>query len=136
MPIAVVWLPSPAETSARDPARSMGEDWLPYSRARLNAALEAGKPVFVDLTAAWCLTCKVNEWGALAAPGVKRAFDEMQTVKLRGDWTNRDPEITALLGEYGRIGVPLYLYFPKGEAGAMILPQILTEAEILKAVRR
>lgn len=136
VPIAFVWLPSPAETSSRDPARTAGEDWLPYSRARLNAALDAGRPVFVDLTAAWCLTCKVNEWGALAAPRVKRALDEAEVIKLRGDWTNRDPEVTALLGEYGRIGVPLYLYFPKGETSAKILPQILTEADILEAVSR
>jgi thiol:disulfide interchange protein DsbD len=134
VPVAFAWLPTPGETSARNPALAAGEDWLPYTRARLNAALEAGKPVFIDLTAAWCLTCKVNEWGALAAPRVRRAFDAAETVRLRGDWTNRDPEITALLSEHGRIGVPLYLYFPKGQTNAMILPQILTEAEILRAV--
>jgi thiol:disulfide interchange protein DsbD len=135
VPIAFAWLPTPGESSSRDPARTIGEDWIPYSRARLNAALESGRPVFIDLTAAWCLTCKVNEWGALAAPRVRRALEETETVLLRGDWTNRDPEITALLSEHGRIGVPLYLYFPKGQASAKILPQILTEADILTAVR-
>jgi thiol:disulfide interchange protein DsbD len=134
VPVGFVWLPAPAQTSGRDPAATVGEDWLPYSRARLDTAIEAGRPVFVDLTAAWCLTCKVNEWGALSAPRVRRAFEEGDVVRLRGDWTNRDPEITALLTEHDRIGVPLYLYYPENGGRAKILPQILTETGLLEVL--
>jgi thiol:disulfide interchange protein DsbD len=87
--------------------------------------------VFVDFTAAWCITCLVNERVALETADTRRAFERTGTVKLKGDWTNRDPEITALLKELGRAGVPLYLYWPSGAERPTILPQILTEASMV-----
>ena len=111
------------------------EGWERFSRDRLNQAVAAGKPVFVDFTAAWCITCLVNERVALETPAVRRAFEQTGTVKLKGDWTNRDPEITAPLKELGRAGVPLYLYWAPGAEQPMILPQVLTEARSVRTVR-
>jgi len=107
------------------------DGWERYSRDRLNQAVAAGKPVFVDFTAAWCITCLVNERVALETPDVRRAFAQAGVVKLKGDWTNRDPEITSLLKELGRAGVPLYLWWAPGAERPKILPQVLTESLLL-----
>lgn len=105
-----------------------------YSAASLNALREAGTPVFVNLTAAWCITCKVNEAIALSSSRLAQTFAARGIRYLKGDWTARDPEITALLEAYGRSGVPLYLYFAPGAARAKILPQLLTEDTVIAAV--
>ena len=97
-------------------------------------ARAAGKPVFVDLTAAWCITCLVNERVALETAATKQAFERTGTVKLKGDWTNRDPEISALLKEIGRAGVPVYLYWAPGAQAPKILPQILTESLVISEI--
>ena len=100
------------------PAAGVSFDgWERFSRERLNQAVAAGKPVFVDFTAAWCITCLVNERVALETPAVRRAFEQAGVVKLKGDWTNRDPEITSSLKELGRAGVPLYLCWAPGADG-------------------
>jgi thiol:disulfide interchange protein DsbD len=107
------------------------EGWERFSRARMNEAVAAGKPVFVDFTAAWCITCLVNERVALETQAVRNGFEQAGVVKLKGDWTNRDPEITSSLKELGRAGVPLYLFWVPGAAQPKILPQVLTESLIL-----
>jgi thiol:disulfide interchange protein DsbD len=108
-------------------------DFVSYSKAALEEARREG-PVFVNFTAAWCITCKVNELVAMQSDKVIRVFDENNVTYMKGDWTNEDPEITAALAEYGRNGVPLYLYFDTGEKDAQILPQILTEDIVIQAV--
>ena len=117
-------------TSVKSAASS---DFVSYSKTALEEARYEG-PVFVNFTAAWCITCKVNELVALQSDKVMRVFDENNVTHMKGDWTNEDPEITAALAEYGRNGVPLYLYFDKGEEDAQILPQILTEDIVIQAV--
>jgi len=104
-----------------------------YSAARLDALLDAGKPVFVNLTAAWCVTCLVNEEVALSGQALASAFEKQGIVYLKGDWTNRDAEITRLLEQHGRAGVPLYLAYRAGSRTPAILPQILTETLVLDA---
>jgi thiol:disulfide interchange protein len=113
------------------PAGVSFEGWERFTRARMAEAVAAKKPVFVDFTAAWCITCLVNERVALETPDTRRAFEQTGTVKLKGDWTNRDSEITGLLKELGRAGVPLYLYWAPGAEKPVILPQLLTEATIV-----
>lgn len=105
----------------------------PYSAQRFAALKAAGRPVFVNATAAWCITCLVNERVALSSATLAKAFADNGVAALKADWTNQNPEITALLTENGRTGVPLYLYVPKGK-DAIILPQILTEATMLNAI--
>jgi thiol:disulfide interchange protein DsbD len=120
-------------SAATAPAQSskLGE---PYAAAKLAALRAANRPVFVDATAAWCITCLVNEDAVLSRDSVKSAFASKKVVYLVADWTNRNPEITALLKENGRSGVPLYLYYAPGAAKPRILPQILTESLVLGAL--
>ena len=94
----------------------------------------ANRPVFVDATAAWCITCLVNEDAVLSRDSVKGAFASKNVAYLVADWTNQNPEITALLKENGRSGVPLYLYYAPGAATPKVLPQILTAPEVLLAI--
>jgi len=104
-----------------------------YSRNALAIAQQKG-PVFVNFTAAWCITCKVNELNALDVDAVKLAFKDNAITYLKGDWTNEDPGITAALQEYGRTGVPLYLLYAKDASRATVLPQILTPGIVLDAL--
>ncbi len=87
----------PPRPPRRRAARAAGvnfDGWERFSRARMTEAVAAGKPVFVDFTAAWCITCLVNERVALETPAARKAFEQAGVVKLKGDWTNRDAEIT------------------------------------------
>ena len=95
-----------------------------FSDTALAEARASGKPVFVWLTADWCLTCKVNENVAIEREATRAAFEQAGVVAIRGDWTRRDPAITRLLTEHGAAGVPLYLWYAPGQ-DAEILPQVL-----------
>ncbi len=105
----------------------------PYSEARLAELRAEGRTVFVDFTADWCITCKVNERVALAAADVRQAFAERKVVWLVGDWTREDPLITRTLERFGRNGVPLYLVY-QGAAEATVLPQLLTPSIVIDAL--
>ena len=105
----------------------------PFTAQRISLLESMGKPVFVNLTASWCVTCLINERVALDSDAVRQAFAARGIVALKGDWTTQNPEITDLLQQFGRSGVPLYLlYGGKGEP--VILPQILTAASVLDAL--
>ena len=92
-----------------------------------------GRPVFVNLTAAWCISCKVNERVALSTDGFRAALHTHNIVYLKGDWTNRNDEIAAVLRSFGRAGVPLYLLYPPDTTKQpLVLPQILTEATVIQ----
>jgi len=106
----------------------------PYTAVTLASLRAANRPVFVDATAAWCITCLVNEDAVLSRPSVKSAFAAKNVAYLVADWTNQNPEITALLKDSGRSGVPLYLYYAPGAKAPVILPQILTESGVLGAI--
>lgn len=112
-----------------------GPSWQVYSPELLQQLRQKG-PVFVNFTAAWCITCKVNEAVALDSVTMKQAFNKAGIIYLKGDWTNEDPLITAALAEYGRSGVPLYLLYPQGSKKAEVLPQILTENIVQDAINR
>jgi thiol:disulfide interchange protein DsbD len=106
----------------------------PYTAARLAALRAEGRPVFVNMTAAWCVTCLVNERVAIATTPVREAFAAHHVAYLKGDWTRQDAAITAFLRAHGRDGVPLYMYFPPGDQPPTVLPQILTEQTVLHAI--
>ena len=101
-----------------------------YTADRL-AKLRTAGPVFVNFTAAWCITCKVNEQVALSSSELEEAFADAGVAYLKADWTNEDPLITRALADYGRSGVPLYLLYAPGEERARVLPQVLTKAIII-----
>lgn len=112
-----------------------GDNWEPFSMARLHELRAQGRPVFVNFTAAWCISCLVNERVALSQVSVKQAMQAGGISYLKGDWTNQDAEITAMLAQFGRSGVPLYLYYPPGQSSSpSILPQILTPDIVIGAI--
>lgn len=106
----------------------------PYSAAKLAELRAANRAVFVDATAAWCITCLVNEDAVLSRASVQKAFAAKNVAYLVADWTNQNPEVTALLKDNGRSGVPLYLYYAPGAKTPIILPQILTESAVLGVI--
>ena len=105
--------------------------WRPYSANTLNMQLKNKNAVFVSLSADWCLTCLVNEKLVLNSKSFLASLKSQGIVYMRGDWTNYDPEITKLLNNQNRSGVPLYLFYPPGETIPIILPQILTVNSVI-----
>jgi thiol:disulfide interchange protein DsbD len=124
-----------APSSANSPQTGDAAAWQPWSRAAQDRELAAGRPVFVDFTAAWCVTCQANKRLVLNASPVVRAFADRQVVRMRADWTNRDPAITAELARFQRNGVPLYVLYD-GKGGVRILPELLTENTVVSALGR
>ena len=114
---------------------SAAEPSEPFSAARLAELRSQGRPVFVNMTAGWCISCLVNERFALSPQPVRDAFARAHVVYLKGDWTKQDPAISAFLQEHGRNGVPLYLFYPPGQQPD-VLPQILGEATLLREVAK
>ena len=112
-----------------------GIPWRAYSRAALDELRAAGTPVFVDFTAAWCLTCKVNEHVVFSSQEVRDAFAARDVAMLRADWTSRDDEITRALASFGRSGVPLYVLYGAG-VEPVVLPSVLTRGVVLDALRK
>ena len=110
--------------------------WQPWSEAAVRSALAQGRPVFVDFTAAWCVTCQVNKRLVLSTQAVERRFVELGIARFRADWTNRNPAITAALARMNRSGVPVYaLYSPPG-GPPVLLPEVLTRRLVLDALER
>jgi DsbC/DsbD-like thiol-disulfide interchange protein/cytochrome c biogenesis protein CcdA len=110
-----------------------GAAWEPYSEARLSSLVAAGQPVFVDFTAAWCVTCQVNKQLVLGRPEVERMFRDRGITLLRADWTRRDDEITRALAALGRNGVPVYAFYRPGRE-PQLLPEILTRDALAAAL--
>ena len=118
--------------------QSVPSGLLPHTEFSVEtlAALRAqGKPVFVDLTAAWCVTCKVNERLVLSTKEFQKAVTDTGTVYMVGDWTNQDAVIARYLTLFGRSGVPLYVYYGPNNAEPVVLPQLLKTADVVKIVR-
>jgi len=109
----------------------LGGDWQAFTPDRLQGELEQGRFVFVDFTAAWCLTCKFNEATVLENAEVREAFQRHAIVKLKADWTNGDPTITKLLKHFGRPGVPLYVLYPGKNEEPIVFPELLTKSMLL-----
>ena len=107
-------------------------DWHAFTPERLQTELEQRRFVFVDFTAAWCLTCKFNEASVLESAEVREAFQRHGIVKLKADWTNGDPVITKLLQHFGRPGVPLYVLYPGRNEEPIVFPELLTKSMFLE----
>jgi thiol:disulfide interchange protein len=113
--------------------------WQPFSKSALDEALSSGKPVFVDFTADWCITCKTNERFAIDTPRVRQEFLKRNVVALKADWTKGEPEITQILKKFGRAGVPMYLFYPGGSketAEPVLLPELITSQTVLDALNK
>lgn len=108
-------------------------DWIPFTPQAIEES-RAENPVFVDFTAAWCITCQVNKNVTFHDENVIRFLKEHNVVTIQADWTNRDPLITSYLQKYGRAGVPMYLFYAPGEADPLLLPEILTPSIFIDKV--
>jgi thiol:disulfide interchange protein DsbD len=121
-------------SDAKDPT---GLVWTPYSKQALETARAAGHPVFIDFTAAWCLSCKVNERLVLKSADVENALLDHHVTLIKADWTKYDPEITQQLASVNRSGVPTYLIYPAAPGSAAdVLPEALTKSIVLAAIVR
>jgi len=131
----VAW---PLFASEREPAAvpsvaADGVDWAPFTAARVTELNGSGRAVFVDFTAAWCVTCQVNKRLVLNAADVRAAFAGANVALLRADWTRRDPDITRALTSLHRSGVPVYVLYRPGKA-PLLLPEVLRRQTVLDAV--
>jgi thiol:disulfide interchange protein len=111
--------------------------WTPYSQQALDQARAAGHPVFIDFTAAWCLSCQVNERAVLKSADVQHQFSKNKVTLLRADWTQYDPEITKQLASVNRSGVPTYVIYPAAKNSTPdVLPELLTKGIVLTALEK
>jgi thiol:disulfide interchange protein DsbD len=130
---ALAFAPLATTAPAAVAKAASSDDWVAYSPEKLAQLTKEGKPVFIDFTAAWCVTCQVNKRVALTSDRVISGFAAAGVVRMRADWTTRDERITQALAQFGRNGVPLYvLYDTTGQP--TVLPEILTEGTVLAAL--
>jgi thiol:disulfide interchange protein len=139
--VAVILAVGLAVTGARSgepavAAAGAAVGWEVYSAERVDVLRAEGQPVFIDFTAAWCITCQVNKRVALSTQEVQDAFRDRDVALLRADWTARDENITRALESYGRNGVPLYVLHPGGDAPPVLLPEVLTRQVVIDHLNR
>lgn len=129
--------PAAAAATATERSGAAGVAWEAYTPQRFEELRAAGKPVFIDFTAAWCITCKANEFVAFRSADVGRRFAELGITALKADWTARSPDVTQALARYGRNSVPLYVLYGAGrDAEPRILPQLLNPALVIDALEQ
>jgi thiol:disulfide interchange protein len=133
---AVISVPYALKTFARSPQSTVSEEFVKYSPEALNQYRSEGRVVFVDMTADWCITCKVNEKAVLHTDKFKAEMKKYNAVYMVGDYTNQDEVITAFLNEHKAVGVPLYVMYPADGGAGEKLPQLLTDNIMSKALER
>ena len=125
----------PGSNTMQAQAEQVSGPWKRWSPDALASARAEGRAVFVDFTAAWCVTCQVNKRLVLESDALHARFEQRNVVRLRADWTNQDAQITAALRDLGRIGVPVYAVYAAGSQGApTLLPEILNQERVLRAI--
>ncbi len=131
-------LPSASSSSATSPSSASASvsssDWVAWSDQAVAQGRAEGRPVFVDFTAAWCVSCQANKKLVLERESVVQAMNRQRVLRLRADWTRRDPAIGAALARHGRNGVPLYLVYLPGNDAPVILPELLTTGTVLRVL--
>lgn len=116
-------------------AAAEGIDWEPYDETRLMEYLKMDRPVFLDFTAAWCLSCQVNDRTVFQDKRVVERFQELDVIAIKADWTNHDPEITRAVNGYGKNSIPLYVLYPRDKVKEYImLPELITPGLVLNAL--
>ncbi|MGH8820480.1 MAG: protein-disulfide reductase DsbD family protein, partial [Rhodoferax sp.] len=120
---------------ARAPVVAANERWQPWEPGRVDQIVASGRPVLVDFTAAWCVTCQYNQRTTLANLAVLADLAAKKVVLLRADWTRRDPAIGAAIGQLGRSGVPVYVLYEAGHA-PQVLSEVLSVSEVRAAIAR
>lgn len=134
--LVVAWPGSAMNASDSATARADDLEWQAWSPEKVRALTTAGRPVFVDFTAAWCVTCQVNKRVALHNAAVIGAFAAHDVATLKADWTRQDPRITATLAALGRNAVPVYALYLPGEEAPRLLPEVLTPALVLAEIEK
>jgi thiol:disulfide interchange protein len=136
MAATVFWAaPALRQEATASTTTAVGDDWQPWSPERVKQAIAEGRPVFVDFTAAWCVTCQFNKRSTLADASVKAAFKAQRVLLLRADWTRRDASIGAEITRLGRSGVPVYALYAPGAGGPKLLGEILSPDEVRAALQ-
>ena len=125
--------PASAATAADAGAASVDREWTPFTPATVSALTASGRPVFVDFTAAWCVTCQMNKRLVLNAEDVRAQFAAKRVALVRADWTRRDPAITRALAAFGRSGVPVYVLYRPGKE-PLLLPEVLRRSTMQEAL--
>jgi thiol:disulfide interchange protein DsbD len=135
--IAIAWPGEVAPQEVSHAAAKAGElAWQAWSPEEVQRLTATGKPVFVDFTASWCVTCQVNKRIALNNADVIKAFAAHDLTPLKADWTRRDPRITAELASLGRNAIPVYAIYLPGGVAPRLLPEVLTPSLVLEEVSR
>jgi thiol:disulfide interchange protein DsbD len=134
--IGVAWSGSKLLPPAASAGEVSGETaWQEFSPEKVDAALAEGRPVFIDFTAAWCITCQVNKRVALHTDEVSKEFANRNVLLLSADWTRRDAQISSALEKYGRSGVPTYVLLKSRDAKPQILPEVLSPSIVVNALQ-
>lgn len=121
--------------NARMAQQVLEDGWYRYSPQLVAEFAKAGRTIFIDATADWCLTCKANEAAVLSDPALLQKLDSAGVVRMKADWTRETPEVNELLYSMGKSGVPAYAVYPKGDKGKqVVLPELLTSGLILEAI--